>query len=168
MNASIELIARTKALSEGDKLSTGERIMVAQDIADELLRRNVRPRDIMDVYGVARTTAMAWLSDAYLLLDKESKMTREGMRNIQRGQVEHMLNKLSIALDKAKDLGDQLAIHDRIIKYMDSRARTHGLNSETVDHTVQLKPMSIHIPREAVEATVIEQPPTTNTDHPNT
>lgn len=164
MNASVELIARTRALSDGDKLSTLERIQIAQSIADELVRRNIRPRDIMDVFGVARTTATAWLQDAYALLDKESKMTREGMRNIQRGQIEHMLNKLDDELEKAKDLDDKLAIHDRIIKYLDARARTNGLNSEVVQHDVQLKPMSIHIPAEAVEATVIEQPPTPSTD----
>lgn len=86
---------------------------------------------------------MDWLNSAYILLEQESKLSREGLRNIHRGQIEYMTNKLIKQLEMTTDSQEQLAIHDRIIKYMDARARTNGLNSETVDHTHTLKPLEI-------------------------
>lgn len=143
MNSQLEMTTKTKALKSGQKLSSGDRIRVVQDIADQLLSVNVRPGDIAKHYGVGRDTGKDWLEMAYVLVERESKIGREGLRNIHRGQIEHMTNKLIASLDNNIELADKLAIHDRIIKYMDARARTNGLNSETIDHTHTLKPLEI-------------------------
>ena len=152
MNTSIELKQRTKALKAGDKLSMSERLEAIQAIADTCLSKNIRPYDVMGIFGVTRNTAIDWLNSAYVLLEKESKIGREGLRNIHRGQIEYMTNKLIGELEKATDSQERLAIHDRIIKYMDARARTNGLNSEQVNHEHTLKPLVI-----TRATTVIEQ-----------
>ena len=152
MNASPQLIAKTSTLKSGRQLKGIERIEVIQAIADKCLGTNVRPKDIMNMFGTSRNTAIDWLAQAHVLLDKESKISREGLRNIHRGQIEYMTNKLIGELEKATDSQERLAIHDRIIKYMDARARTNGLNSEQVNHEHTLKPLVI-----TRATTVIEQ-----------
>lgn len=144
MKTSIELQSKTKALKAGGKLDTKDRISLLQDIADSLLSMNVRPIDIINTYGVTHNTAITWIQDAYILLERESKYTREGLRAVHKGQIERRLNELNDDLNSGKyDLEDKLKIHDRYIKYLDSRARVTGLNSEVVEHSLQQAPLQI-------------------------
>ena len=143
MQHSLELKEKTRALKAGDKLASSDRIRIVQDIADGLLSRNLRPKQIAEAYGVAYNTANDWLQQAYVILEKESRVGREGLRAIHRGQIERQLNDLADMLISVESEQDKLAIHDRIVKYLDARARTNGLNSEQVDHTHTLKPLAI-------------------------
>jgi hypothetical protein len=74
---------------------------------------------------------------------QDNGLTREALRNINRGQIEYQIRRLTKALDSANTVDDELKIHDRLIKYRDSLARITGLNSETVEHNVQLTPLQI-------------------------
>lgn len=118
--------------------------MVIQDIADRLIGSNLRPIDVVNDYGVTYNTAYSWLESAYTLLEKENKYSREGLRAMHKGQIERRLNELGKTLDSnTLDLEDKLKIHDRYIKYLDARARITGLNTETVEHSLQQAPLQI-------------------------
>lgn len=145
MKSSVELLERTKALKAGDKLSMVERLSVIQDIREVIERSDVSVRDIADQYQVTYNTANEWRNQALLLMAKQDNgLTREALRNIGRGQIEYQIRLLTRELQLADDPELRLKYHDRLIKYRDQLHRITGLNSETVEHTVDMKPLAIH------------------------
>ena len=95
-------------------------------------------------FQVDQSTASNWRKAALVLIAKDDQgFTRDALRHIQVGRINGQLSRLHRDLQVVEDPIERGKIHDRIIKYYDSLARITGLNSETIDHTVQLKPLQI-------------------------
>lgn len=154
-------------LGNGQSLSLEERTERLLEIREWLEDGFVSVKQIASRFNVSPSTALDWRNAALILIKKQDNgFTRDAMRNLQIGRIQRQIERLTSQLDKA-DSKDQLAIHDRIVKYYDSLHRITGLNSEVVQHDVTLKPMSIHIPKAAIEGEATDVPPTSNQDHPS-
>lgn len=160
MSNQLQIIEKTKALKRGEKLTDLERLELIQDIREMLERSDVGVVELKHKYGVAYDTANDWRNQALLLMARQDNgLTRDAMRNIQRGQLDHQIRSLTRTLELTDSLDDKLKIHDRLLKYRDALARITGLNSETVTHDIQLKPLQII----RSQADVIDVPNTTDT-----
>lgn len=119
--------------------------------------------EIANRYGITEVTASSWRRQALQMIAKDDNgYTREGIRNIQVGRIQWMIERLQRQLDTESDTDTRLKIHDRIVKYYDSMARITGLNSEQVNVTTQqLKPLEI-VRSNVIDVDGIEQQPSTN------
>ena len=158
MKVEAELLIKTAGLKPTVKLNIDEKLAILQDIADLLMDRNLRAKDVMDKYGVSRPTAVEWLESAYKILERETHYTREGVRQVHRSQIERMINQLVDELVKTDDTALKLQIHDRLVKYYEQRARVNGLNTETIDVQHSMKPLQIIMPTEVIDGEIIPTP----------
>ena len=138
----------------GQTLNNDQRQVVLIEIAELMSEQDIRIADVQHKYGVTWPTAREWYNMAAMWIAKQDNgLTRDGERLIHKGQIDRRLAELTTLLDKTHDLDAKLKIHDRITKYLDSRARITGLNSEQVNVTTQqIKPLTII----RAEATVTE------------
>lgn len=132
-------------LKSGQTLNAPEKQEYLQEIAQLMQEQDIRVSDVQHKYGISWPTAREWYNMAAMWIAKQDNgLTRDGERLIHKGQIDRRLAELTRSLDKATDLDAKLKIHDRIIKYLDARARITGLNSEQVNVTTQqIKPLQI-------------------------
>lgn len=133
------------AFKPGQSLSAEVRQEYLVEIAQDMSEQDLRISDVQHKYGVTWPTAREWYNMAAMWIAKQDNgLTRDGERLIHKGQIDRRLAELTTKLNKTTDLDSQMKIHDRIIKYLDARARITGLNSEQVNVTTQqVKPLQI-------------------------
>ena len=154
---------RSTLLKLGKGLSAEERMPYLLEIRESIEQGYASVTEIANRYGITEVTASSWRRQALQMIAKDDNgYTREGIRNIQVGRIQWMIERLQRQLDTESDTDTRLKIHDRIVKYYDSMARITGLNSEQVNVTTQqLKPLEI-VRSNVIDVDGIEQQPSTN------
>lgn len=142
-------------LKPGQKLKIPDKIDILLEIRDTLERGYTSTTYLAETYGVTVMTASKWRREALLLVAKDDNgYTREGIRNIQIGRMQYMIERLQKDLDSATDVDTKVKLHDRIVKYYDSLHRITGLNTELQVHQhQQLKPLQIVRAADVVDST---------------
>lgn len=89
---------------------------------------------ICEVFNVSRKTAVELRKQAMELIARDSNgYTREAIRSMQIGRIQHQIERLHVMLDELEAKGDKklaLQVHDRISNYYEKLHRISGLNTE--------------------------------------
>jgi phage shock protein A len=118
-------------LKSGERLTLQERQAKIIEVRELMEDGFASVSKISDHFGVARQTAVEWREAALQLIAKDPNgFTREGIRNLQVGRIEKMIERLQEELSRANELKDKLLIHDRISTYYERLARITGLNTD--------------------------------------
>jgi hypothetical protein len=154
-------------LRPGQSLPTGEKLDILFQIRETIERGYITTTAIAEEYGVTMVTASAWRKQALKLLEKDTNgYTREGIRNIQIGRINYMIETLTKDLKATSDPQEKAKLHDRIVKYYDSLHRITGLNSEVNVHQhQQLKPLQVVMPHTTPVEGEVAAAPTPSTTH---
>lgn len=135
----------TLSLKQGQSVATDVKLMYLFELRDMMEQGFTSITKICEAFNISRDTASNWRKQALLLTAKDDNgFTREGIRNIQIGRIQYMIERLQVDLEKTTDVDVKVKLHDRIVKYYDSLARITGLNSEVqINVHTQLKPLTI-------------------------
>lgn len=119
------------ALKPGERLSLQHRQEKIVEVRELMEDGYASISKLAEHFGVARQTAVEWRDAALVLIAKDPNgYTREGIRNLQVGRLQKMIERLQIKLASATDLKDELLIHDRITNYYERLHRITGLNTD--------------------------------------
>lgn len=146
------------ALKPGQTMTVAEKLPYLLELREMMDEGYQSSTKIASRFGISQVTAIQWRKEALVMIAKDDNgWTRDALRNIQIGRLQHKIERLERDLRVTDDVQDSLKVHDRIIKYYDALARITGLNSETVDINVKSKPLTINMPTEAItEATIVD------------
>lgn len=136
------------SLKQGQKLPISDKLDYLFELREMLEKGYTTTSAIAEHFGITPPVASAWRKQALQLIQKDDNgYSREGIRNIQIGRIQYMIERLQRDLDAATDVDTKTKLHDRIVKYYDSLARITGLNSEVTLHQhQQVKPLQVVMP----------------------